>query len=408
MALTCLVLVGGGLLLGQLPALWAGQGAKDDPDFRVASLLKVSREQPRLMFATNEGQVPFDVYRRTQVVHIKSRPVLNAALRNPKVAELKLIKNQDDPLEWLAQNIRVDFIDDSEIMRIAVRGKPSEELVTLVNAITDAYLTEVVNKEQNNRLRRVDQLKELLTRQESSLREKRKVLRGLAEQVGTSNTNNLSAKQKATLELLTQTRLELARTRSEMNKKQIELLVAQSLQKEADEAAVPDALVAEEIKRDQIVKRHLDRIADLEWEAEKAKLDTADGENSPEVKKLRQGIKAAEAALEARKKKLGPTLVAELRQRARARRQEETAGLKDRLAYLKKLIEVLEGQEKALDDGDRRLNQGFLDLEAYKEEIVQAEAVARRIQAEIQAMEVELKAPPRVIALETATMPAAK
>jgi capsular exopolysaccharide synthesis family protein len=372
--------------------------------YTASTLLKVALQQPRLIFATSEQQSDFDTYRRTQVVHIRSRPVLNTALRNPKVAELETIKKQLDPIDWLMKRVGVDFINGSEIMRISISGDNDQDLMTLANAITDAYLTEVVNKEQNDRLRRVDQLKELLTRQESSLREKRKVLRGLAEQIGTGNPDTVSSKQKATQELLTQTKMQLTQHRSELNKLEMRLLVQKGMQKSADNITLPENVVNDAIDRDSIVRRHQDTIARLETFYEETLKVAKRGTDEPQAKKTWQKIQDEKEALAAYQKRIRPEVVKNLKKRAQEQAQAEIFSLTDQIAFGKRYIEVLEAQEKALDDGDRRLNQGFLDLEAYREEIVQAEAVARRIQAEIQTMEVELKSPPRVVALETAVV----
>jgi hypothetical protein len=169
-------------------------------------------------------------------------------------------------------------------------------------------------------------------------------------------------------------------------------------------AAIPDAIVMDEIKKDPLVKRHLERIADLEWEVEKLRLAASDGEKDAEVKKAQKLLQAAQEALEARKKKIRPEVVAGIQQRASARSQRHISGLKDRIAYLKKYIEILDEDEKRLDDGDRNINRHSLDLEAQQNEMAQLDAVAKKLGAEIQTMEVELKAPARVTLVEPATV----
>src|SRR5262249_10503754 len=119
----------------------------------------------------------YETYRQTQAVLVKSRLVLNAALRNPKVANLPLLLQQKDPVAWLKDAIQVDFLDKTEIMRISIAGKPSEELATLVTAVTDAYLQEIVNKEQTQRLLRLDDLRALTSQYEEKLRSKRQAMR---------------------------------------------------------------------------------------------------------------------------------------------------------------------------------------------------------------------------------------
>ena len=80
-----------------------------------------------MLFQTAERHSDYDTYRRNQVVRIRGRLVAGTALRNPGVADLPSIRNQVDPAEWLGKRIHVDFIPDSEIMRISISGDDEQE-----------------------------------------------------------------------------------------------------------------------------------------------------------------------------------------------------------------------------------------------------------------------------------------
>jgi hypothetical protein len=414
-ALAWPALLGSGLMLSQLPAFSAEQPgkppAKEAQDFRVAALLHISYHPPRVLPEAPQVRTShreFQVYRRTQAVLVKSHLVLGTALRNPKVAQLKLVQQREDPEEWLAENLRVDFPEDAEIMRIAVRGKPSEELATLVNAVTDAYLSEIVNKDQIKKLHRVDFLREMLSRQENNLRDKRKHLRVLTEQVGGQNPEAHTARQKANRELQARTRKELMNYKSQLRSLSMKLSAHESLQKAADKVTVPDNLVNQAIDRDPVVMRIRGKIAALEEQYETTKKDAQKKENDPAVKHILRQVEEERQALKKRQEKIKPDVLAELRKQAQEKAQAEMASTRDQIAFLRKYIEILEEDEKRLDEGDQNMNRGFLDLESFKNEITQVEAVAKRIGAEIQTMELELKAPARVTLVEYASAPAAK
>jgi uncharacterized protein involved in exopolysaccharide biosynthesis len=77
---------------------------------------------------------------------IKSRPVFRAALtKQPALRELSLLRDQEDPLEWLEKEIKADTLENTYILRISLTGKNAKELPILVNAIKDAYLEHVAN-----------------------------------------------------------------------------------------------------------------------------------------------------------------------------------------------------------------------------------------------------------------------
>jgi hypothetical protein len=312
----------GFVLLGAVAALIAVYVTRSPDKYTARVLLNVQATPPRLLFQTTERQTDYDTYRRTQATLIKSRLVLNTALRNPKVAELAVIKTQFDPVEWLEKRVGVDFVGDSEVMRISVSGDNEQDLVTLVDAITEAYLTEIVNKEQIERLRRLDQLKDVLTRQERGLREKRKMLRNLAENAGTPERS--APAEQALLQKLTDCQRELRRV----------------------------------------------QLAQVGSQAKLARL---------------QGT---QPATEGRRRAVGE--------------------LEDELAALAAQEKLLRSEEERLtaqiSDREKKLNMAFMDLESYKEEIAEMEAVNKRIRSEIAVMEVELKAAPRISLLDSARL----
>ena len=113
-------------LLVQTPAaLSADEPAKptdQKPASRTAALFLIERNQPRILDGADrrgtETYQDYLLFRRTQAVLVKTRLVASAALRNPKVAELSLVKEQKDPVAWLQENLKVDFPNDAAVMRV--------------------------------------------------------------------------------------------------------------------------------------------------------------------------------------------------------------------------------------------------------------------------------------------------
>src|SRR5205085_2000606 len=99
-------------------------------------------------------------------------------------------------------------------------------------------------------------------------------------------------------------------------------------------------------------------------------------------------------------KKIRPDVLASLRQQQQDRVQAEIKTIKQQLSFLDKFIEILEADEKRLEEADRMIPVKDPGLSSVKEEIARAEALAKRIGAEIATTEVELLAPPRVTLVE--------
>jgi hypothetical protein len=151
----------------------------------VAALLYVAREPLRILQEETPGRraddTEFTNYRRTQAALLRSRLVINAALKQPKVTELSLVRTAKDPIGWLVRALRIDFPGDGEILRVGLDGSQIAELALLLDGIVDAYLHEIVNKEHQKRVERVNQLEKLYSQKADELQRKRRQLRSLQE-----------------------------------------------------------------------------------------------------------------------------------------------------------------------------------------------------------------------------------
>jgi uncharacterized protein involved in exopolysaccharide biosynthesis len=164
------------LALGAFVAAAAAVGmwAMRPISFTARTLVHIAPTPRRVLFPpAGEGQGDFGNFQRAQVALIRSRLVLVRALRDPKVAALPTILAQPDPVTWLEDNVRADFSIAPENLKISITGPEGGDLKTLVAAVRDAYLSEIVNRERNARLKRLDRLKKLCAEDDRALQEKR-------------------------------------------------------------------------------------------------------------------------------------------------------------------------------------------------------------------------------------------
>jgi uncharacterized protein involved in exopolysaccharide biosynthesis len=171
--LLALILAGGGY------AVWKLYPGK----FKAQARLQVATQVPRILFQTVETAIEDDYkrYQNTQLTLVKSQLVLNAALRDSGVRTYRMIREQVDPIAWLQDNLKVEFIAGSEVMEIALSGDDPNEVVGLVNAVQKAYMDEVVNFDRKLRRDRYDRLKKIKDRYRDNLKERRGALRNLTE-----------------------------------------------------------------------------------------------------------------------------------------------------------------------------------------------------------------------------------
>ncbi|HXG11627.1 MAG TPA: polysaccharide biosynthesis tyrosine autokinase [Gemmataceae bacterium] len=389
---------GRALFLGVLFATAAAVGALmvlPRSKYTARMILQVHPYQQYLLFQQVNPQ-DYGVFQRTQMAMVKSRLVLNAALKQPQVADLPIIRNQAEPIEWLEKEVRADYSTGPEFLTISMSGDNPEELKILVDAITEAYLNEVVYKDHRKRLERIEQLRDLAQRYEQRLRTKRTQLRELAKAVGAKNATNLAIQQRLALEQQGLAQKELTQLRGEIRRLQTDLVVREAQEKQLAEAIVPENLIEEALEKDKGVQTYRAEIAKLELQIKDIKSATKPQSFDRFAQPLQDALSKVKQALEERKKEIRPTVVKELRERLLAETQNTIANLKARLAFSAEL-------EKALLDDVARyskmaldINQNALDMESLNEEIATADAIAKKATSEAEAMEVERNAPPRV------------
>ncbi|MCA9066274.1 MAG: hypothetical protein KDA96_24575, partial [Planctomycetaceae bacterium] len=78
-------------------ALWEVVPAK----FQTFSVLKIDQVEKTVVYNRMEEKTEFHLFVDTQKALITSRPVLTAALRDPRVAECRMLKDIPYPIEYL-------------------------------------------------------------------------------------------------------------------------------------------------------------------------------------------------------------------------------------------------------------------------------------------------------------------
>jgi hypothetical protein len=224
-----------------------GLGAK----YTATSSLRVSSEGPAILGQpVQHSEKEYDLYKNTQRQLLKSRYVLLAALRKPEVVKLPAVQmetQKSDPVRWLEGVVKVEFPGDAEIMTVSVARSDPNEAVTLARAVVDAYLTEVVNAERDQKRQRLSELDRAYVEKKTEVIAKCEDLEKLAEQLGVSDTGALTLKQRLVLEKLAIYRQEMAAIQAKLRGLKGDLAVQKASLADAKDASRDPIL--KEIKR---------------------------------------------------------------------------------------------------------------------------------------------------------------
>lgn len=219
-----------------------------------------------------------------------------------------------DPAGWLASAIDVSFPDDCEILRVSLRGSNPTELRDLVNAVTDAYLKEVVDRDRMKRLDRVSRLEQVRNEIEQKSRTKREQLRKLSETLGIGDASVLRFKQKLALEELAALRKELRQVKPELIKARVRHKSVQKLTSGAEESPIDELGVTEQVESSRVVKVQHDRVEKLKEHI--AELSAAD-KDSPALKSLLDHLALAMPTLEESRSQVRSAVVERMQRKAK-------------------------------------------------------------------------------------------
>jgi hypothetical protein len=256
-----------------LTACPLGAEPKEAPPPTIYALLFVSREEPRVRLgglARPDAREEFESYRQTQAAMIKSRLVLNAALRQPKVSELPVVRGHADPVAWLEGALRVDFSRGPEIMRVGLNGAGGAapegvELAAVVDAVVGAYLADFHERQVMALRRRMAELTELNMTSEKRLQRLRQMLRQAEAEVSGLTALERQTQAQTFLDCqreLRRVRLALAAAR-ERPAKDREAAAAEVKGLEAQEKLLSDELEQLKARAAQADRRGADRLDEL-------------------------------------------------------------------------------------------------------------------------------------------------
>jgi succinoglycan biosynthesis transport protein ExoP len=389
--------------LGLLVAAAAGSGVfffMPPPKHTVRALLHVP--PPRgVVFKQGGSYADLPNHQRTQVAMLRSRLVLNSALRDPKVAKLSIVQEQIEPVEWLEKEIEGDFTVAPEIMRISMKGDKSEQLIVLVDAIAKAYQREIIDNEKNQRRERLNTLRGLREKYEEQLREQRRMQTEIEQNAGGRDANARALVLSFERQNLAMNERLLLESRAKLREARVELEL-QEAHGRAPEPAISPALVDEKINDSPTVVRLLDE-AEQHKRIMKKIYDTLnDPELHPKYRESDQNLKKVEAQLAAERKRLRPKILRELQEKIYGQSSDSGSIRRARVASLEEMVKLHTSEVERVRKIVENLSQNGSKLDAFRDDVSHIENLTKRLIGEEQALNVELEAPTEFKILEEA------
>jgi polysaccharide biosynthesis transport protein len=138
--------------------------------YTTNALIRVySNEQVHFAKENAQERSDFNIYLKSQGAMIKSNFVLTAALRDPNIAALPMLREQSDPVRYLEEELKIESPEGSEILKVSLSGDDPKAIAQIVNATMDAFFRDVVEEEVTRKKTRLKQLEDSITRMQADV-----------------------------------------------------------------------------------------------------------------------------------------------------------------------------------------------------------------------------------------------
>jgi capsular exopolysaccharide synthesis family protein len=366
--------------------------------YTAFALLKVAANTPHVVFTGTDnpgGQSEFSLYQRTQAAALKNRYVLSGALKRDDVRQLRSVRDQPEPITWLEEELKVEVPDNSEIISLKMSGTEPGEVVTLVHAVTQVYLQEVVNAERKQRSDRLAELDDIYTKAKEKLRVKRDTMRKRADETGGSDQSALTHKQLTLLTTFGELKKQHAQIRFELMRAEGRLAAYKARGEKLADNPIPESAIKAAVETDPEVNEHRKSLIHVDDVIDKYVQAGAPRHDSSLIT-LRSRRESVQKKLDARFKELRPAILERLRLQGKDLHAVSLVQLQDEIAPLAAQEKTLLKEVQALEAEADKIGTSSNEMEMLRAEIKQEEPVMERIAHEWHALQVELRSPPRV------------
>ncbi|MEX0678962.1 MAG: polysaccharide biosynthesis tyrosine autokinase [Pirellulales bacterium] len=377
--------------------------------YEAYALLKVSGKPPAVLDKASAAAEEFAVFKRTQVQLILSQLVLNGTLREQSINRLSMVhENNDDQVAWLKGQLVIDYPDDAEIMRIAMKGKKRNEVLLIVDKVVDVYMREIVQHDKQMRMENEDELRKAYERQVTVYQKELDALRTLEVIHKTSGSHEAQVKkQMATLELEN-----LVRKRDDFKEAlgdiDMEIMLFDARAEKPSSTRPPDAIVDAGVADDPILYQLTQRAVALNDMLNQVRSAASKPESSPAVRGLQRQILDLDESIDERRGQLRPRLLDMLAAKKSEREKDRYPMEKEHLQAQRKF---LQGQFDAADvevqkntDIVSKMESFSAQVAAKQEELNALQAIKKELGGKLDVAGVERLAPDRITKVDAASI----
>jgi capsular exopolysaccharide synthesis family protein len=394
------------LMVGLILAGAAGYGAWNllAPKATATSNIQIKVGNGSIYEAKQDDRYSFGTFLRSQVGHLKSRFVLNAAISRDEIQRLSLPRRYGDVLAWLDTELKIDASPDSELVNVKLSSDDPDEALHLVRAITQTYMKEVVEKDDTQKAVKVSEFEKLYSQASGKLREQQVSLKKKTDELGSDDSEAMKSKQAALLSQLSIIKTQYNQVAFDLLRAKGRLEVSKSLEKVIQEQNVPESQVNEAIESDPQIKLELSRAQRMKEIIAEMKESLRYPEREPRYLDALRKLTDTEKRIETHRTELRKDLEGKAKQKARTEQKQHTSQLEAEHAALVPQEDALRKEVDRLTAESAKFGNTIPEIEGLKGEIERQKLLVGDIDKKLQLSRFELTAKPRVVIFDDAAL----
>ncbi len=378
--------------------------------YEAYALLRVANAQPKVIGNSAETGEAFATFKRTQVQLMLSGVVLRRTVGEPEITKLSLIKDHDvDPASWLKEQLIIDNPDDSEILRVAMKGTKKSEVIAIVNMIVKKYLLEIVAHERDERLKHEAQLEKTYQGYYDKFTKDMDALH-LQEQVAKiSTTESAQVARRIAQDQLSEAIYTRNQTSRSITMNAMEIAMMKVRKDNPDEVKIPEILIDVELSHDPVVHQMNQRLSQMKEQLSSEMGLATNPNESKAVRSLRQAIETQEEDLNEHKAALRPRLL-EI-QKAKDAKETDPYGRAVTLPVLEKQAEYLAANLELNEEDVAKATKMVESLESFsstvtakQEDLMAQKRIMNDLRQELERIRLERQAQERITKVDDAAL----
>lgn len=344
-----------------------------------------------------DNRYEFNSYLKSQISQLKSRFVLNGALNQEAVRRLNLDKKYGgEVINWLESELKVESAADNEMVKVLLSSDDPDEARTLVNAVAETYIKEVVQREEKEKAAKVAELDNIYNQANGALRDKKSQLKKQADDNLTLDSDIVKQRLAGLQAELSDTRGRLLKVNADVLKATGDVVTHKAGEKAADTYTVPESVLAEAVEADPYLRSDLNLVIGLKRRLQTIEDSYTNPEREPIWRSVKADLVAAEKRIEERRAETKKTLDSKAKTRAKLEWQLTLTKLEAQVTALQPQQETLKQLVDKLTKDIQKTGVYSAEIDTLKSEIARQESLVADIGKKHDWSKYELMAKPRV------------